>query len=305
MISRLPKPLQPIARRIYQRAINSRQAQKMLALEIDAAFSSYLVRDFVEGTYGEKYGVTRSDREALVQSFHQNNTKITTATCTAIHIVLARQILSVPAGTEGDVIECGAYKGASTASLSLVCRKTSRRLIVCDSFEGLPDEGIQLHTAPHFGTYGYYQKGMFCGRLDEVKQNVAQFGAVEVCEFIPGYFSESLRQLSRPIVFGFLDVDLVSSTLDCLRYIWPLLVENGLLYTDDAGDMGVVKLFFDDDWWRTNLDCMAPGYVGSGCGLPLNTRYSSIGYTRRVSAFRKAEWNKASHLYYPDGADHS
>ena len=28
-----------------------------------------------------------------------------------------------------------------------------------------------------------------------------------------------------------------------------------------------------------NMGCNAPGYVGSGCGIPLGGKYSSLGYT--------------------------
>jgi O-methyltransferase len=297
--SAIPMPLRPVARRIYRSAINSRAGQRILAREVDSAFAAHLADDFVEGKYGEAYGVTRGGRAELIQAFRRNTKQIITGTSLAIHILLAREILSIPPSVEGNVVECGAWKGACTASLSLVCKKTMRRLIVCDSFQGLPHEGTLLHTAPHFGIYGYYREGMFAGRLDEVRENVRRFGALEVCEFVPGFFSETLQRLSQPIVFAFLDVDLASSTLDCVRHIWPLLVENGCAYTDDAGDMDIVKLFFDDAWWRENLHCGAPGYIGSGCGLPLNSRHSSLGYARKVTTFRQSAWKKAEHLYYP------
>jgi hypothetical protein len=171
---------------------------------------------------------------------------------------------------------------------------------VYDSFQGLPDDSLKRHVTPHFGIYGYYKQGMFCGRLDEVRENIRRFGDFQVCDLIPGFFSDSLKALRNPLVFAFLDVDLVSSTQDCLRYIWPLLVEGGAIYTDDAGDMDVVRVFFDEAWWRRNLQCASPGYIGSGCGLPLNPHYSSLGYTRRLSEFRPKQWQKASHLYYPE-----
>jgi hypothetical protein len=280
--------------------VNSDVWSDIMGHEADHAFASYLLRDFVNCDYGEAYGIKRLDRQMLVERFERNNREIQSATSTPVHIVLAREILSIPPSVKGDVIECGVFKGASTASLSAVCHMVGRRLLVCDSFQGLPDEGMKLMVAPHFGIYGYYRKGMFCGSLEEVRENVSRFGKVEGCQFIPGFFAESLRQLSGPIVFGFLDVDLVSSTQDCLRYIWPLLVEGGKLYTDEAGDMDVVRVFFDDQWWRKNLRCKAPGYVGSGCGLALNPRYSATGYTQRISEFRPSDWQRVDFLCYPD-----
>jgi hypothetical protein len=92
-----------------------------------------------------------------------------------------------------------------------------------------------------------------------------------------------------------MDVDLVSSTRDCLKYIWPLLVESGEIITDDAGDLDVVKIFFDDPWWAQNLQTVSPGFVGSGSGLlPC---YPSLGYTKKTNL---KNLKKVPHLYYPE-----
>jgi len=261
--------------------------------------TAWVLDDFVRGDHGKAYGITAPDRRRLVGRFDRTNRAIPSGTSTALQVVLAREILAVPPATEGDVVECGCWKGASSANLSLACGLVGRRLVVCDSFQGLPEEGLRVHTAPHAGIYGYYRKGMFEGSLEEVRHNVARHGEVGRCEFVPGFFSESLRSLARPIAMAFLDVDLASSTCDCLRSIWPLLVEGGAVYTDDAGDLDCVRPFFDQAWWDENLGCPAPGFVGSGCGLPMNPWYSSLGYARKQTAFRPDQWRKAAHLYYP------
>jgi O-methyltransferase len=53
---------------------------------------------------------------------------------------------------------------------------------------------------------------MFCSQLEQVKANIEQFGAMEVCTFIACFYSESRSALREPIVLAFLDVDLASST---------------------------------------------------------------------------------------------
>jgi len=261
-------------------------------------WSKLLSEDFIASDYGKDYGVTTDERRKLVACFVRNNAAIQSATNVDIHIVLAREILTMPPSRKGNVAECGAFKGASSASLSLVCQRTGRRLLVCDSFQGLPDDGMKLHVAQHFGIYGYYKEGMFCGRLEEVKANIKAYGAPEVCQFITGFFSDSLKALKDPIAMAFVDVDLVSSTQECLRYLWPLLAEDGAIYTDDAGDLDCVSVFFDNEWWKENLGCPAPGLIGSGCGLPLNPSFSSLGYIRKMSR-PDTKLARAGHLYYP------
>ena len=264
-----------------------------------AAWTAALAEEFIEGPCGAEYGVTAGEKRALVEAFVRNCREIQSGTAASVHIALARAILSIPPEVDGDVVECGVWKGASSASLSLVCARVGRRLKVCDSFEGLPDDGGQVHTGVHTGVYGYYQAGMFCGGQEEVRSNIERYGAIEVCDFVPGFFSESLGALSGPVAFAFLDVDLAGSTRDCLRALWPLMPDGAYLYSDDAGDLEVVGVYFDTAWWRETLGCEAPGFVGSGCGLPLSPTHSSLGYAMKAGAFDPEKWKRAPFLHYP------
>jgi hypothetical protein len=101
---------------------------------------------------------------------------IPSATRVLYHVVLARELLKVPPSVEGDVIECGAYKGASSASLSLACELVGRKLWVCDSFAGLPvAEADIIRDYPHLKVYGQYRQGMYSGALAEVQENVRKY----------------------------------------------------------------------------------------------------------------------------------
>lgn len=256
---------------------------------VDSHVERYIVDDFVARDYGSAYGVTRAARRELVARISSVLQNVPSATRMLYHVVLAREILSVPPGAEGDVVECGAYKGASSASLSLACALVGRRLWICDSFAGLPsaEAGIRRDYS-HLKVQGLYAEGMYAGSLDEVRQNVARHGAVQSCEFLPGLFNDTLPRLPASLVFAFVDVDLTSSMRDCVRHIWPRLVDEGLLYTDDSCDMEVVRVWFDEAWWRDALGTRAPGYVGSGCGLPLSLGGASLGYARKVADVRES-----------------
>jgi O-methyltransferase len=264
------------------------------------SIEAFVLDRFYGDDVGRAYGLDRQAKEELVKNFRRNVELIPSGTAWLYHLVLAHEIVNIPREVDGDVIECGVWKGASTASLSLVCRAVGRKLIVSDSFEGLPDDDSRVtHQYPHLGVYGYYRKGMYAGRLDEVKGNIERCGDLSVCQFVPGFFSESLNVLKGPIAFAFLDVDLLSSMKDCVRHIWPLLVEGGVVYTDDSCDMEVVRLWFDDEWWKREIGERAPGYVGSGCGLPLDPNITSLGYIRKLhdpeQSYARVPW-----LFYPD-----
>jgi hypothetical protein len=139
-----------IGRSPFVRGLVARELRRLAA----EPWSAALIQEFIEGDYGAAHGIGESEKAELVRRFRRCNAEITSGTSPLVHVVLAREILSVPPEVRGDVIECGVWKGASTASLSLVCGLVNRRLFVCDSFQGLPDDGLQRHTGPHTGVYG-------------------------------------------------------------------------------------------------------------------------------------------------------
>jgi O-methyltransferase len=129
--------------------------------------------------------------------------------------------LTIPKSVEGCVVECGCYKGKSTANLSLVCALCKRTLEVFDSFEGLPEPSIDDKTHVILGQREVhtYSKGAWSASLSETKENVSRYGKIDVCNFNPGYFEDTLPKFKKSAAFVFLDVDLKSSVKTCLRYL--------------------------------------------------------------------------------------
>ena len=256
---------------------------------VDAHVERYIIDDFVAGDYGSACGVTRAARQRLVEQIGAVLEHVPSATRMLYHVVLVREVLSVPKETPGDIVECGAYKGASSASLSLACALVGRKLWICDSFAGLPSAESEIRRDyAHLKVQGVYAAGMYAGSLDEVRRNVTRFGSAQHCEFLPGLFADTLSRLPARLAFAFVDVDLTSSMKDCIRHIWPRLADEALFYTDDSCDMEVVRAWFDEPWWRETLGVRPPGYVGTGCGLPVSLGGSSLGYARKVADVRKS-----------------
>jgi hypothetical protein len=250
------------------------------------AMEDLILYRFYSPDIGRSYKVDTAAKTALLKKIHKICSQLPTGTPWLYHVILATEILKLPPVSEqpGNVIECGCWKGASSASLSLVCEMVGRRLVVCDSFAGLPDKETDVvRNYPHIGVYGYYRGGMYKGEIDEVRDNINRYGTLAACDFKVGLFKETLPTLENTIVFAFLDVDLTSSMQDCIKYIWPLLLDGGVIYTDDSCDMEVVRVWFDDVWWSETLGEKAPGYVGSGCGLPVSPDFSSLGYAKKIS----------------------
>jgi len=240
-------------------------------------------------------------RMALGLRMFRNTLRIRTGTSYKTHLVMALKLLETPPEVVGDVVECGTWKGGSAANLSLVCRIAGRRLKVFDSFQGLPE------GRPGDREAAGYAKGDYCGTLDEVRRNIGRHGAIEVCDFVPGWFEDTLPTFTSPVVLAVLDVDLEASLDTCVRHLWPRLVEGGHLFTDEAVGLDYTALFFSERWWQRYFGRTPPGLMGAGTGLPLGEYYpgplkqlkhhglwnpNGVGYTQKGSS---GVWT-----YFPD-----
>jgi hypothetical protein len=195
-------------------------------------------------------------------------------------------------GVAGDVLECGCFKGFSSCCLSWVCDYLGRKLIIADSFEGLPPEKGQQ----------YYKPGEFKGGLDEVRANLESLGRPGCVEFVKGFYSESLRGFQRPLMMIWMDVDLYDSAKDVLVHTFSSLDPRGVLFshelfeTRDFADhhlkatLGSAKAIHEFLQERKTdhaasfavgcLGLVVPGRSGA-------TRFSARGHQQLLDALRK------------------
>lgn len=253
---------------------------------VDLLLLPIFLRPFFERSVGEEYGVGFFNKAKLLFKIRRIVRRIPTATSWYEHVLMAKTILQIPSSVKGVVIECGAFKGGSTASLSLVCSLTRRELIIFDSFQGLPEpEKLDReHYYPYINRKISYSKGDYSGSLKEVKKNIEKYGCLDICKFVVGYFKDTApvftKKFNGKIAFIFLDIDLKKSLETCIFYLWPLLQDCCFLFTHEVQDLEISSLFFDKEWWATHLGLSPPGLIGAGNGLCFNTKFgSSLGYT--------------------------
>ena len=216
---------------------------------------------------GREYGVGFGAKIVLLSKIRKASKDAGRATHFLEQLYIVMHLLQVAPAREGAVAEFGCYKGISAASLSLACALTNRRLILFDSFAGLPDPEETVH---HFtGATVSYERGQYTGTLGEVEANIRRFGEISVCEFVPGYFDETLphRSPTERFVLIFEDADLPQSVRSVICGAWRKLQPGGIFFSHEARDREVVDLFFDQNWWNQNIGEAAPGFVGSGGGM--------------------------------------
>ena len=217
---------------------------------------------------GRDYGIGLFAKLKLLRQIWRNSNQPGSASSFFEHVFLVTRLFEISKDLPGTVAEFGCYKGFSTASLSLACALTGRRLLVFDSFQGLPAPEESIHNFDT-GLEVLYHQGQYTGTLEEVRRNVTLFGDVSVCEFIPGYFDATLphRNPGERFVLIFEDADLPQSVRSVLLGTWKKLQPGCSFFCHEARDREVVKLFFDDRWWVETLGELAPGFVGSGAGI--------------------------------------
>lgn len=266
---------------------------RLIARRLPSALVAILLLPVVARRYfrretGLAYGMTLPRKLRLLIMMVRNNARVPSASNVISHLLMAGEIFNVPPETPGVLVECGCYKGGSTVNLSRVAAACGRTLHVFDSFEGLPEpDSVDAgHMVVAEQSVSTYQRGAYAGPLEEVRSNVRRFGSLDACIFHRGLFSDTLPDFHEPVVFGYIDVDLAASEKTCLVHLWPLLAPGAFMFTDEAHHLEIAELFFDRQWWTSELHTPPPGLVGAGNGLGIFLHEggfrSSIGYTVKL-----------------------
>jgi hypothetical protein len=146
-------------------------------------------------------------------------------------------------GVPGDLIEAGVWRGGTAIFMRAALRAmavTDRRMWVADSFEGLPTTETALQPK-EAGVMSrpMFKQGFknFAASLDEVRSNFEKYGLLdEQTVFVKGWFKDTLHTItSERFAVIRIDADLYSSTMDCLRALYPKLAPGGHVIIDDYG----------------------------------------------------------------------
>jgi len=236
---------------------------------------------------------TLAFRKELARRFRVIHRRVHCAHQEAEMLILAEAILKLE--VPGPIVELGCFKGGSTAKLSLVAKATGRELHVFDSFEGLPSpDGKDVRHDYVSGKVKQYAQGEYLGTLDEVKGNIAKWGEVGVCQFIKGFYSETLPKTTVSPAFVFMDVDLIDSGRTCIQALWPRLVPGGAYYTHEAGMATFLEGLLDSEWWHATLGCCPPLLIGAGYGHGPQAKH--LAYFNKAANGAKP----SKHLASPD-----
>lgn len=137
------------------------------------------------------------------------------------------QFLQLIKNVEGDTVECGAYKGATSYLICTFIQQhaQSKTHHIFDSFEGL--------NKPNKEDGDYWKEGNLATPEDICRKNLSQFYFVKYYKgWIPERFSE-VQELRFSFVH--IDVDLYQPTLDSIAFFYERLKKGGIMICDDYG----------------------------------------------------------------------
>jgi O-methyltransferase len=142
----------------------------------------------------------------------------------------------------GSFLELGSYKGYSAILIQKILSslEDKRRLIIFDSFQGLPKKDPKdlldedsTNNQKIFLDNRRINQGWFKSSKEVLLENFKLFGVLPP-KIIEGWFEDTLpTQLPEKIAFVHLDGDFYTSTKVALENIFPKLVNQGVILIDD------------------------------------------------------------------------
>jgi len=136
---------------------------------------------------------------------------------------LLRQAMHV----EGEIVECGVYKGGTAAMIAALLRDRcpAKKLYLFDTFEGMPETDPEKDL---------HRKGDFS---DTTMESVAAYvGCAELCVIRKGVIPATFAGLEQlRVAFAHIDVDIYQAILDSMAFLWPRLSVGGFVVFDDYG----------------------------------------------------------------------
>lgn len=205
--------------------------------------------------------MSRHERLEMIDKLYAINRNVPNVHTQREMLQCIEAILASAGDGGGVIVEAGCFKGGGTSKFSLAAAIAGKQLVVFDSFAGLPKHD-EKHESTIFGDRIEFYPGQYKGELEEVKANVAKNGRIDHCRFVKGWFDDTLPHFHEPVSVAYLDVDLVTSTRTCLKYLYPLIRPGGTLFSQDGQVPLVIELLDNDQFWQDEIGCPKPKIQG-------------------------------------------
>jgi O-methyltransferase len=142
---------------------------------------------------------------------------------------------AIDEGVPGDILEAGVWRGgASIMARAVLAYRgvTDRRVIVADSFQGLPGPSEQF---PADADADFHMHPELAVGLEQVRANFARFGLLDdQVVFVKGWFRDTMPRVdAEALAVLRLDGDMYESTIVPLIHLYDRLSPGGWVIVDD------------------------------------------------------------------------
>jgi hypothetical protein len=167
---------------------------------------------------------------------------------------------------EGDIVECGVWKGGSMMAVAetlLRVSDTSKNLYLFDTFEGMPPPtendvditGVSAESLLDSSDKERDESIWCCATLDVVKEALGSTGYPSgKIHYIKGVVEQTIPHFApKKISLLRLDTDWYESTKHELEHLFPRLSKGGVLIIDDYGHWQGAKKAVDEYFEENNI----------------------------------------------------
>jgi O-methyltransferase len=156
----------------------------------------------------------------------------------------------------GDIVETGVWRGGACILARAVLATygvTDRRIILADSFAGLPVGDAERYPADADSNFHSFPE--LAVSVEQVKQNFQKFGLLdEQVVFVEGWFDDTMATLDvEEIAVLRLDGDMYGSTIVVLNQLYDKVAVGGWIIIDDYEVVPACKAAVTDFFAMRNL----------------------------------------------------
>jgi len=138
------------------------------------------------------------------------------------------------AAVDGDILEVGVWRGGSGCLIAAESQRTgsAARVFLCDTFSGVVKAGDDDPI---------YSGGEHADTSAELVRSLASHLKLENVVVLTGIFPDETGSTieDRQFKLCHLDLDVYESTRTAAEWLWPRLIEGGVVVVDDYGGDGM------------------------------------------------------------------
>lgn len=172
----------------------------------------------------------------------------------------------------GSIIEFGSYKGGMSCKLSHLAKLLDKQVLIYDTFQGLVEDVTytrQPDLADNESVRYDFQKGMYTGTMQEINENLHNYGEILVCSYVPGDIRQSI--FFNPITASLVSVDL--DHIDTMKFVIKEMwnkITTGLIFFHESCLVEINSLYGNEFKEYLNDDNIVFGheFFGTNYSLP-------------------------------------